>query len=379
MQESDRMNEAKKAVIWELWQQGQPMSVIGRTVHKPPATVFSYLRYHGGIKPRQRVPRPSSLTLEDREEISRGVAAGRSFRAIAEQLSRSPSTISRELKRNGGIDRYRATEAQANARRRARRRKVCLLTKHQRLYRLVRGKLLLDWSPEQISGWLERTYPDDKSLRVSHETIYKSLFIQTRGIFRKELRKHLRTKRKFRHAKPHSPGTPGQIVDGMSISERPAIIEDRAIPGHWEGDLIIGSNNSQIATLVERQTRYTVLVKVKSKKTDDVVSALSRQMNKLPVLLQQSLTWDRGTEMASHAKFTVATDIDVYFCDPQSPWQRGSNENTNGLLRQYFPKGSSMSGFSQRDLNKVAHRLNTRPRKTLDFQTPTDKLDELLQ
>lgn len=373
------MNEAKKAVVWELWQQGQPMSVIGRTVRKPPATVFSYLRYHGGIKPRQRVPRPSALTLEDREEISRGVAAGRSLRAIAEQLSRSPSTISRELKRNGGIDRYRATEAQVNAKRRARRRKVCLLTKHQGLYRLVRDKLLLDWSPEQISGWLERTYPEDESLRVSHETIYKSLFIQTRGIFRKELRKHLRTKRKFRHAKPHSPGTRGQIVDGVSISERPAIIEDRAIPGHWEGDLIVGSNNSHIATLVERQTRYTVLVKVKSKKTDDVVSALSRQMNKLPVLLQQSLTWDRGTEMASHAKFTVATDIDVYFCDPQSPWQRGSNENTNGLLRQYFPKGSSMSGFSQRDLNKVAHRLNTRPRKTLDFQTPTDKLDELLQ
>jgi IS30 family transposase len=248
------------------------------------------------------------------------VAAGRSLRAIAEQLSRSPSTISRELRRNGGIDRYRATEAQSNAKKRARRRKVCLLTKNQRLYRLVRGKLLLDWFPEQISGWLERTYPDDKSQRVSHETIYKSLFIQTSGIFRKELRKHQRSKRKFRHAKPHSPGTRGRIIDGVSISERPPGIEDRAVPGHWEGDLIVGSNNSQIATLAERQTRYTVLVKVKSKKTDDVVSALSRQMNKLPVLLQQSLTWDRGTEMASHAKFPIATDIDVYFCDPQSPW-----------------------------------------------------------
>jgi IS30 family transposase len=214
---------------------------------------------------------------------------------------------------------------------------------------------------------------------VSYETIYKSLFIQTRGIFRKELRKHLRTKRKFRHAKPHSPGTRGHIVDGVSISERPVGIEDRAVPGHWEGDLIIGSNNSQIATLVERQIRYTVLVKIKSKKTDDVVSALSRQMNKLPVLLQQSLTWDRGTAMASHAKFSIATDIDVYFCDPQSPSQRGTNENTNGLLRQYFPKRSSLSGFSQQDLNKVAHRLNTRPRKTLDFQTPADMLNQLLQ
>lgn len=379
MQGPDRMNEAKKGIIWDLWRQGQPMSVIGRTVRKPPATVFSYLRYHGGIKPRPRTPRSTALTLEEREEISRGVAAGSSLRAIAEQLCRSPSTISRELKRNGGIDRYRATEAQANARKRARRRKDCLLAKHPRLYRLVRSKLLLDWSPEQISGWLKRTYPDDKSLRVSHETIYKSLFIQTRGLFRKELRRHLRTRRKFRHAKSHSPGTRGQIVDGVSISKRPADVEDRAVPGHWEGDLIVGSNNSQIATLVERKTRYTVLVKVRSKKTEDVVSALSSQMNKLPMLLQQSLTWDRGTEMASHAKFSIATDIDVYFCDPRSPWQRGSNENTNGLLRQYFPKGSSLSGYSQQDLDKVAHKLNTRPRKTLDFLSPVGKLEELLR
>jgi len=379
MQEFDRMNDVKKAAIWDQWQQGQPMSVIARSVCKPPATVFSYLRYHGGIRPRPNTLRSSALRLEEREEISRGVAAGLSLRAIAKQLSRSPSTISRELSRNGGVNQYRATEAQSNAKKRARRRKVCLLIQHRRLYRLVRGKLLLDWSPEQISGWLERTYPDDKSLRVSHETIYKSLFIQTRGIFRKELRTHLRTNRKFRHAKPHSPGTRGQIVDGVSISERPSEIEDRAVPGHWEGDLILGSNNSQIATLVERQTRYTVLIKVKSKKTDDVVLALSRQMKKLPALLQQSLTWDRGTEMASHAIFSIATDIDVYFCDPQSPWQRGTNENTNGLLRQYFPKRSSLSGFSQQDLNKVAHKLNTRPRKTLNFQTPADMLNQLLQ
>lgn len=350
------------------------MSVIARSVRKPPATVFSYLRYHGGIRPRPKMQRSSALRLEEREEISRGVAAGLSLRAIAEQLSRSPSTISRELSRNGGIDRYRAAEAQSNAAKRARRRKACLLAKHRRLYSFVRDKLLLDWSSEQIFGWLERTYPDDESLRVSHETIYKSLFIQTRGIFRKELRKHLRTKRKFRHAKPHSPGARGHIVNGVSISERPAEIADRVIPGHWEGDL-----KSQIATLVERQTRFTVLIKVKSKKTNDVVLALSRQMKKLPVLLQQSLTWDRGTEMASHANFSIATGIDVYFCDPQSPWQRGTNENTNGLLRQYFPKRSSLSGFSQQDLNKVAHKLNARPRKTLDFQTPADMLNQLLQ
>ena len=238
---------------------------------------------------------------------------------------------------------------------------------------------MLDWSPEQIYGWLERTYPDDKSLRVSHETIYKSLFIQTRGIFRKESRIHLRTKRKFRHAKPHSPAGRGHIVDGVSMSERPSETEDRTVLGHWEGDLILGSNNSQIATLVERKTRHTVLIKVKTKKTSDVVLALSRQMKKLPALLQQSLTWDRETEMASHENLSIATNIDVYFCDPQSPWQRGTNENTNGLLRQYFPKRSSRSGFSQKDLNKVAHKLNTRPRKTLDFQTPTDMLNQLLQ
>jgi len=246
---------------------------------------------------------------------------------------------------------------------------------------LVTSKLSQDWSPEQVAGWLKRSYPDDSNMRVSHETIYKSLYIQARGVLKKELQYHLRTKRKFRQSK-HSNlkgNVRGQIIDGVSISQRPAEAEDRAIPGHWEGDLISGTNNSHIATLVERHTRFTLLVKVSGKDSQSVVTALSRQMIKLPKIMQQSLTWDRGMELAKHRDFTVATDIDVYFCDPRSPWQRGTNENTNGLLRQYFPKGTSLAGFSQADLNRVAKKLNNRPRKTLGFQTPALKLDELLQ
>jgi len=379
MQDTEFMSAQKKAVIWGEWKKGSPMIQIARAIKKPPATVFSYLRYHGGIQPRQRARCLSSLSLEEREEISRGLAANCSIRSIASHLERSPSTVSREINRNGGIYKYRAAEAENAAWKRAKRPKRCVLAENDELRTIVTRKLSEDWSPEQISSWLKLIYPKNESLRVSHETIYRSLFIQTRGLFRKEMRNHLRTKRKFRHAKNHKVATRGQIVEGVSISKRPASVEDRAVPGHWEGDLICGSKNSYIATVVERQTRFTVLVKVSGKDTMNVVSALSKQMSKLPQLLQQSLTWDRGTEMAAHRDFSMATNMDVYFCDPQSPWQRGTNENTNGLLRQYFPKGSCLSIFSQKELNKVAAKLNNRPRKTLGFQTPADKLEAVLQ
>ena len=373
------MDEQRKSLIWHEWERGTPMSNIARVIDKPPATVFSYLQYHGGIRPRQRFRRAEALSLEEREEISRGISHGCSARFIAKTLCRSPSTISREINENGGRGRYRATIADKSAWRRGQRPKPFLLNLNVMLKDLVDAKLCEDWSPEQIAGWLKLTYPDDEGMRVSHETIYKSLFVQTRGLLRKELRNHLRSKRKFRHAKGHKPGSGQQIVDGVSIRERPADVEDRAVPGHWEGDLICGSKNSYIATVVERQSRFTLLVKVDGKKTDRVVPALAGQMAKLPERLKQSLTWDRGTELASHQKFTVATDIDVYFCDPSSPWQRGTNENTNGLLRQYFPKGSCLSGYSQQDLDKVANHLNNRPRKTLGFLTPARKLEQLLQ
>lgn len=379
MQNTALMNNDKKSIIWKEWKSGSPMVQIARIIKKPPATIFSYLRYHGGIQPHQHTRCPASLSLEEREEISRGLAANESIRSIASLLGRSPSTISREIKRNGGVSKYRAAKADQATWKRAKRPKQYILAENPKLKELITQKLEEDWSPEQISGWLILTYPENESLRVSHETIYKSLFIQTRGLFRKEMRKHLRTKRKFRHSKNLKNTPRGQIVDGVSISKRPAFVEDRAIPGHWEGDLICGSQNSYIATVVERQSRFTILVKVNGKNTKNVVSALSEQMCELPQHLQQSLTWDRGTEMAAHRDFSVATNMDVYFCDPRSPWQRGTNENTNGLLRQYFPKGSCLSIFSQNDLNKVAARLNARPRKTLGFQTPADKLDTVLQ
>jgi IS30 family transposase len=252
---------------------------------------------------------------------------------------------------------------------------VCLLAIDQKLRTIVASKLILDWSPEQISGWLKIRYPKNESMRVSHETIYRSLFIQARGVLKKELIQHLRSKRLIRRSR-HSQAagqSRGQIVDAISIRERPAEIEDRAIPGHWEGDLLGGTSNSHIATLVERYSRFTMLIKVPSKDTETVVAALSRHVRKLPVCLRRSLTWDRGLEMAKHKSFT-ATNVKVFFCDPQSPWQRGTNENTNGLLRQYFPKKTDLSGYSQSDLDKVALRLNQRPRKTLGFETPASKL-----
>jgi IS30 family transposase len=379
MTNNNLMDQRRKGIIWQEWVKGSPMIKIATMINKPPATVFSHLRYHGGIRPRERVRSSISLSLAEREEISRGLSAGFSLRNIAARLARSPSTISREINRNGGLNRYRAIVADQAAYKRARRPKQPVMAVNPKLKRLVTQKLAQDWSPEQISGWLKVEYPKNEGLRVSHETIYRSLYIQTRGLFRKEMRSHLRTKRKFRHAKNHKAATRGQIVEAVSIRDRPSHVEDRVIPGHWEGDLILGANNSYIATVVDRQSRFTMLVKVAGKDTNSVVSALTAQMIKLPEHLKQSLTWDRGTELAGHKKFSVATDIDVYFCDPSSPWQRGTNENTNGLLRQYFPKGSCLSAHSQQDLNKVAAKLNSRPRKTLGFQTPVAKLESVLR
>ncbi len=286
--------------------------------------------------------------------------------------------MSREVARHGGRPAYRASQADDEAWQSALRPKRCLLSIHVKLRNIVASKLILDWSPQQISGWLKTQYPDDKSMRVSHETIYRSLFIQARGVLKKELLEHLRSKRRIRRSQ-HSrifKDARGQIPEAISIRERPTEVEDRAIPGHWEGDLLRGSRNSHIATLVERHSRFTALVKVPSKDTAVVVAALTRHVRKLPAALRRSLTWDRGLEMAKHESFTVATDVKVYFCDPQSPWQRGSNENTNGLLRQYFPKKTDLSDYTQSDLDKVALRLNQRPRKTLGFRTPASKLRE---
>jgi len=325
--------------------------------------------------PRQRSR--LALTPVEREEISRGLARQLSLRAIATQLGRSPSTISRELHRNGGATGYRAVKADQAAWDRARRPKRCKLACNRSLSRTIATKLRLLWSPHQIAGWLKREYPEDESHQVSHETIYRSLFIQARGVLKKELQQHLRTQRairRSRHANQKRDGR-GQITNAVSIRERPASVEDRAVPGHWEGDLIAGSNNSYIATLVERHTRYAMLAKVKNKDTESVVSALIKQAKKLPSELYKSLTWDRGHELADHQRFTLATDIQVYFCDPSSPWRRGSNENTNRLLRQYFPKGTNLSVHSQAKLDAVARQLNERPRKTLEFETPAERFN----
>jgi len=343
---------------------------------KPHTSIHCLLAHHGGIVPAVRRRALLALTLMEREEISRGMASGSSIREIARRLERAASTVSREVARHGGRPAYRANEADRQAWASALRPKPSLLAIHVKLQQMVASKLILDWSPEQVSGWLKIRYPDDESMRVSHETIYRSLFIQARGVLKKELLGHLRSQRRLRrsrHAQVRGQRR-GQIVDAISIRERPAEIADRAIPGHWEGDLIGGTKNSHIATLVERHSRFTALVKVRSKDTAAVVAALSRQVRKLPASLRRSLTWDRGLEMAKHKTFTVATNVKVYFCDPHSPWQRGTNENTNRLLRQYLPKRSDLSTYAQSELDKIALHLNQRPRKTLGFQTPASKL-----
>lgn len=370
------MTDAQKNELWRRWRGGESLSDIGRAVGKFPASIFGVLRLHGGFTPPTRKRSVITLMRSEREEISRGLSAGSSLRQIARALNRSPSTISREIARNGDTQSYRANQADEKAWDRVRRPKPCRLALNGRLRCIVAKKLAQDWSPEQICGWLKRTYPDDESLWVSHETIYRSLFIQTRGVLKKELQKHLRTKRVFRQSRHRNiQGLPrGHIIDGVPIANRPPEIEDRAVPGHWEGDLIAGRGNTHIATLVDRHSRFTLLVKVNGKDTKTVVNALSKQVRRLPQQLRHSLTWDRGMELADHKTFTLATDTQVYFCDPQSPWQRGTNENTNRLLRQYFPKGTDLSAHSQTALHKVAQRLNRRPRKILGYETPADRL-----
>jgi IS30 family transposase len=371
-------SESQKALMWERWKQGWTLHEIGKLFDRAHSSIHQILAETGGIRPVQRSRSSTALTLAEREEISRAMVAGESIRSTATRLGRAPSTISREIKRNGGRSSYRASQADDVAWDRARRPKRCKLIENRALARIVADKLRMLWSPEQITGWLKQTYPDDESHHVSHETIYRSLFIQARGALKKELLAHLRRTRGMRRSRHYTQKTAihGKIADAISISERPASIEDRAVPGHWEGDLVFGSGNSQIATLVERQTRYVMLVKLDGKDSQTVVNALIKNARKLPQELYKSLTWDRGTEMHAHKQFTVATDIQVYFCDPQSPWQRGSNENTNGLLRQYMPKGMSLSGFSQAQLNAIARQLNQRPRKTLGFQTPAELFSE---
>ena len=350
-----RLSAMQRVEVWRRWKAGESLHAIGRALGKNNVVIHLLLKRHGGIAPPIHRRSPSSLTLAEREDISRGIACGSSIRGIAQGLHRCASTISREV---------------------ALRPKPCLLATHTALREIVASKLMQDWSREQISGWLKWQFPKDEGLRVSHETIYRSLFLQARGALKKELIQHLRSQRRIRrsrHSSVHG-HSQGKIVDAISIRERPAEVEDRAIPGHWEGDLLRGARNSHVATLVERHSRFCMLVKVPGKDTTTVVAALSRHVRTLPATLRRSLTWDRGLEMAQHKSFTMATDVQVYFCDPQSPWQRGSNENTNGLLRQYLPKKADLSCYSQSDLDEIALRLNQRPRKTLGFETPADRL-----
>ena len=370
------LSAIEKSNIWRRWKAGETLHEIGRAFDKPHSSIRCLLLPRGGIPPAIRRRSRLALTRSEREDISRGIASRSSIRDIAKGLQRAASTVSREVARHGGRPEYRAHEADDQAWESALRPERCLLALHRRLRELVASKLILEWSPEQISGWLKTEYPKDKRMRVSHETIYRSLFIQARGVLKKELMDHLRTKRRMRRSQHFRifKDSRGRIADAISIRERPAEVEDRAVPGHWEGDLLSGSKNSHMVTLVERHSRFAMLIKVPSKDTAVVVTALSRHIRKLPATLRRSLTWDRGLEMAKHKDFTVATDVQVYFCDPQSPWQRGTNENTNLLLRQYFPRGTDLSGYSQAQLDRVALRLNQRPRKTLGFQTPASKL-----
>ena len=369
--------DKQKSEIWDRWQRGESMSSIGRGFDRASSSIYPLLARTGGIRPPDRMRSRLALSLTEREEISRGLTAQLSVRSIARSLKRSASTISREIRRNGGAKLYRAARSDAAAWARAHRPKSCKLAGNIYLCRAISAKLTRKWSPQQIAGWLMREHPDEEDKRVSHETIYRSLFIQTRGVLKKELLSHLRATRSIRrsrHATMKRSGL-GQIKDTISIRERPADVEERAVPGHWEGDLIAGSGNSFIATLVERHTRYVMLAKVCNKDSHSVVQALIKQAHKLPKELYRSLTWDRGSEMAGHKTFTLATDIDVYFCDPRSPWQRGTNENTNRLLRQYFPKGTDLSIHSQAKLSAVARQLNERPRKTLGYETPAERFN----
>ena len=369
-------SDAQRAELWRRWSSGQTLKAIGEALARRSSTIYNVVARAGGIAPTPRGRSDRALCLAEREEISRGVAAKLSSHRIAAKLGRAASTVSREINRNGGRGHYRATEADEATWERAKRPKRVRLAMNRALNGAVARKLRLDWSPKQISAWLKHRYAHEPSMQVSHETIYRSLFVQARGALKKELAAHLRRGRAFRRptGSTKSQGQ-GQILEAISIRERPAEVEDRAVPGHWEGDLLMGGNVSQIATLVERRSRFVMLVKIDSKECLTVADTLAKKIRKLPAELRRSLTWDRGSEMAAHKQFTVATDVKVYFCDPRSPWQRGSNENTNGLLRQYFPKGDNLSQYSQAHLNAIAARLNGRPRETLGWMSPAEALE----
>jgi len=366
---------AELNAIWARWKAGDTFDAMGQAFGCSLFTIYDLIRRSGGVPPRPRRRSPRVLSTQEREEISRALAARESLRAIARRLGRAPSTISREIRRHGGSPHYRATTADQRAWRRARRPKRCRLATQPRLCRVVAAKLRADWAPQQIAAWLVSAYPTEPTMHVSHETIYRTLYIQARGALKRALLAHLRRRRVMRRSGPGARvGQGHHIVDAISISARPPSVEDRAVPGHWEGDLLAGTVHSHIATLVERHSRYVVLVRLTARDTTSVVRALIRRARHLPEGLIQSLTWDRGLELAAHKQFTLATDAQVYFCDPRSPWQRGSNENTNGLLRQYFPKGEDVSHYTQRQLDAIARKLNTRPRQTLHWKTPAQVL-----
>ena len=368
----------ERSELWRRWRRGERITDIAKALERETGSLYGHLLASGGIAPAKRHRKQQHLSTSEREAISRGLAAGTSNRGIARELGRSPSTICREVARNGGRESYRAAAADQRAWKAACRPKPCKLSTNERLRKLVAVKLAAKWSPEQIAGWLRRSNPDNGDMNISHEAIYRSLFVQARGVLKRELVKHLRTRRKFRQSARRQPSQQGQILDAISIRERPPEVEDRAIPGHWEGDLIVGAGNTHIATLVERSSRYTVLVRVPRKDAETVRKALVRQIRRLPEELAHSLTWDRGTELAQHVQLSIDAGLKVYFCDPQSPWQRGTNENTNRLLRQYFPKGIRLDKFSQEQLNKTARQLNLRPRKTLAFSTPMEAFAQAL-
>jgi IS30 family transposase len=371
-----RFTPEQRALLWARFRAGDTMDAIAAALDRHPGMVQKTVAAAGGCAPRPPHRAPGALAMSERETIGRLLAQDAGVRTIARALGRAPSTVSREVRRNGGRTPYNAALADRRAWRRARRPKPSRLAQCARLRRLVAAKLAHDWSPAQIVGWLRRTYPTALELHVSAETIYRALFVQARGALKQELTAHLRTHRGRRHAQRAAgrPSRRGQIVGAVSITERPPDAEDRALPGHWEGDLLMGAGQTVIATLVERHSRYVHLVRVSSKETQVVVDALIRAVRRLPGQLMATLTWDRGHELQQHQRFAMATDVQVYFCDPRSPWQRGSNENTNGLLRQYLPKHANLRAYTQRQLDAVARRLNTRPRQTLDFRTPAEVL-----
>ena len=369
-----RLTAAQKTELWRRWRHGESLNAIGRALGRIPKMVRYEVARTGGIPPPARHRARVALTLAEREAISRGLARGTSLRQISRQLRRAPSTVSREVRRHGGRRRYRAATADAAAWARGRRPKRCRLATHPALRDAVATKLAHAWSPQQIAGWLRQAHPDDPTMRVSHETIYLSLFIQSRGVLKKALQAQLRQRHTIRRPRTAARKAGGYIVGAVSIRERPATVEDRAVPGHWEGDLLGGGRQSYVATLVERRSRYVCLVRLTGKDTQTVVQALTQHVQRLPAGLMATLTWDRGLELAAHRTFSIATGVQVYFCDPQSPWQRGTNENTNGLLRQYLPKGTDFSGYTQAQLDAIARELNTRPRKTLGYRTPAATL-----